>query len=114
MKPQFVLTAVGLGLLATSLAAGCQRPTAVSAGCGLSGDSAAVFVQFRDRPTTQDTVTDLDRQAVAGAGGRIVFVYDIIPAVAVHLPRANVGQLAAHPAVLSVEDASDCIHVAGA
>ena len=114
MKARFVLASALLGALAAALAAGCAQPTSESARCSPSGDSAAVFVRFRDRSTTTDTVTALDRQAVAKAGGRIVFVYTIVSAVYVHLPRANVGTLAAHAAVLSVEDASDCIYLAGA
>ena len=52
----------------------------------LPGDSLGMFLRFLDHPTTADTLTDADRALVASVGARIVFVYTVIPDIAVRAP----------------------------
>ncbi len=71
-----------------------------------TGDTAVVFIAFRDRPTTADSLTEADRAAVADAGGRIRFIFDITPTVSASVPRDSLERLAANPAVFAIWDAS--------
>lgn len=65
-------------------------------------DTISAFVTFHDRPTGDDQLSVADSAAVAAAGGRIKYVYDIIHAVAVVLPAGGVDILRAQAAVKEV------------
>lgn len=67
-----------------------------------AGDSISAFVTFHDRPTGDDPLSAADSAAVAAAGGRIKYVYDIIHAIAVVLPAGGVEVLRAQAAVKEV------------
>lgn len=67
------------------------------------GDSVSMFIGFRDRPTTADTLTDADRQLVAQVGGRIRFVYTVIPQVSALVPVWGMPLLETNPAVTAIE-----------
>ncbi len=115
MTRQGFYSAVVLACLWGGVGLGCRgQPSAPLEQCGLPADSIAVFVLFRDRQTTQDSVTDVDRRAVTQAAGLIAFIYTIIPQVSVHLPKANLSQFKANQAVLTVDDASGCVYAQGA
>lgn len=66
------------------------------------GDSISAFVTFHDRPTGDDPLSAADSAAVAAAEGRIEYVYDLIPSIAVVLPAAVVEILRAQAAVEEV------------
>lgn len=69
----------------------------------LPGDTVGVFVAFRDRPTTADSLSDADRALVTAVGGRITFVYAIIPAIAARVPVWGVPTLKTDSSVTGLE-----------
>jgi len=74
-------------------------------------DSLEVFVRFRDRPTTADTVTDVDRALIPSLGGYIRYVYDIIPDVAAIIPLSALQSLQASPLIAKVAPAGPPGHI---
>lgn len=69
----------------------------------IPGDTTSIVISFRDRPTTADSLTNADRALVASVGGRIMFVYDIIPQIAARVPVWGVPVLETSPAVAAIE-----------
>ncbi|OGG46539.1 MAG: hypothetical protein A3F84_21625 [Candidatus Handelsmanbacteria bacterium RIFCSPLOWO2_12_FULL_64_10] len=78
-------------------ASGVAGPLGINAGNivpGLANVSRRVLIGFKGRP---------DAGVVQGAGGRVRYVYRLVPAVAATIPEAAMGLLRAHPGVAYVE-----------